>query len=101
MTTPKPRSAFIPIMLLIVGVVICAGVVLAFVPLVECDICLGMGSFTESPPDFNGWYAWTCDWCSERGVLTLFRKLTGNPDTDTLEMKAFFRRIKTDMGDRP
>ncbi len=32
MTNPKPRSAFLPKLLIVVGVVVCAGVVLVFVP---------------------------------------------------------------------
>ena len=34
---PKHRSAFLPIMLLVVGLVVVAGVVVVFVPLVECE----------------------------------------------------------------
>ena len=39
MTDPKPRSAFLPIMLLVAGVVVCAVVlVVVFVPLAECPV---------------------------------------------------------------
>ena len=46
MTTAKPRSSFLPILLLIVGVVICAGAVLLFKPMVECEVCLGAQNVT-------------------------------------------------------
>ena len=46
---PKPRSAFLPIMLLVVGLLLVAGVVLvAFVPLKECEWCSGIGIVTLS-----------------------------------------------------
>ena len=36
---PKPRSAFLPVMLILVGLVICAGVVFTFVPIATCPQC--------------------------------------------------------------
>ena len=60
--TPKPRSAFLPVLLIVVGLVIVAGVVVAFVPLVECDVCVGLGNVTHggvlSPPDQAPVYPW-------------------------------------------
>ena len=47
MTEKKSRSAFLPIMLLVVGSVVCAGVVLAFVPMATCTICYGLGVLTQ------------------------------------------------------
>ena len=44
--TPKPRSAFLPVMLVVVGLAIVAGVVLVFVPMVECEVCLGAQNVT-------------------------------------------------------
>ena len=44
---PKRRSSFLSIMLLVVGLVIVAGVVLMFVPLLECRSCHGLGSYTH------------------------------------------------------
>ena len=84
MTDPKPRSAFLPIMLLIVALVICAGVVVAFVPLVECDPCYGLGSVSlddlqayedstgsggEGVPRYRE--GWSCRFCSGSGRVTL------------------------------
>ena len=45
----KPRSAFLPIMLIVVT---CVGLVVAFVPLVECDNCLGAGNLTAKEQDY-------------------------------------------------
>ena len=42
MSEPKRRSAFIP--LLITGVVVGLGLLVAFVPLVDCPSCDGMGT---------------------------------------------------------
>ena len=94
MPTPKPRSAFLPIMLIIVGLVVCAGVV-ASVPLVECGVCLGVGGFTRGefvtliyqdrdvPIEVMGIHLTqaridekisVCDWFAEKGRISLFRK---------------------------
>ena len=44
MTNPKPLSSYLPILLIIVGLVVCLAVVVgAFVPLVECRRCGGLG----------------------------------------------------------
>ena len=92
--TPKPRSAFLPILLLMVGLAICAGVGLAFVPLVECEACLGMGVVDHEElikVVENRWgsaYAlsgfnnrpqselFPCEWCAMSGRTTALRKLT-------------------------
>ncbi len=78
-------------MLLVVGLVICGGVVLVFVPWVECDTCFGVGAATRNEWDslsgqpFSPIYSgdtWTCGYCSGRGVITLFRRQTEEPGID-------------------
>ena len=64
------------------------GLVLAFVPLVECDTCFGVGAAKRNEwdrlsgrpfsPVFSG-DIWTCDYCSGRGVITLLRRQTEEP----------------------
>ena len=85
MTDPKPRSSFLPIMLLVVGLVIVAGVVLVFVPLVECEACAGVGTLTtdewnalESSIKLNrdsGELAYSCEWCTGTDRTTLWREM--------------------------
>ena len=84
----KPRSAFLPILLLVVGFVICAGMTV-FVPLVDCDVCLGVGSlsgyeFTILNPttpldDARNLWSIICEWCDETGKTTLWTKLYKTP----------------------
>lgn len=89
---PKTRSSFLPIMLLVVGLVVCAGLVAWFAPLVECEACLGLRSF-----NFQEWKAilaptggcrfvpggqWKCEWCEEAGRTTLWRRLIEKPPED-------------------
>ena len=94
MIEPKRRSALLPMMLIVVVVIAVAGVVVAFVPIVECDMCLGVGTmsgkdssmlvhdmvnlrFDESnlPPAGN-WnkIEWSCPWCSGNSKITPFRR---------------------------
>ena len=71
-------------MLILVGVVICAGVVLVFVPMVECEACGGLGTLSreEVPALFETrtwriYYAtyWPCNWCKGSGETTALRKV--------------------------
>ena len=39
--TPKPRSSFLPVMLIVVCVAVCAGA--TFLPVFECGVCDGRG----------------------------------------------------------
>ena len=92
MTEKKSSSAFLPILLLVVGVVIVAGVVFWFVPLVKCDYCLGVGMLThreipliqeddymyrtfppDRDPDLDKIF-WKCDWCSGKTRIALARR---------------------------
>ena len=70
-------------MLLMVGLVVVAGVVLAIVPLVECEVCAGVATLTYEDYqilaqmwDLPGPYAdvqyfgWRCDWCQGIGETT-------------------------------
>ena len=90
----KPgRSAFLPLLFIIVGLVVCAGVVLVFVPMVECNVCLGGGTCTVKEylldyaeregfvydeikePDVNEEMAlWYCRWCSGKSKIPLFQR---------------------------
>ena len=90
MTNPKPRSSFLPIMLLIVGLVVCAAVVVAFVPMVECENCLGLGHITQE--ELQGQTnkhvlgEWKWEWCEEAGRTTFWRKLFEDPpEADPLD----------------
>ena len=71
MTTPKPRSSFLPLLLIIVGLVICVGVVVAFVPLVACPHS-GRNPYHEYAKKglVVSDAAW-CNVCSDNGKLTL------------------------------
>ena len=85
---PKPRSSFVPVMLIVVGLVVCAGVVVvAFVPLVECGGCMGIGSLSKgdfehmfpNPGPFYTEDSWECEWCEAEGRTTLWRKVADEP----------------------
>ena len=88
MPEPKTRSSFLPFLFIIVAVVICAGVVVVFTPLVECDVCLGVGTVTvkegyalaedqhkESPDlgDDMERIFWRCKWCTGTSRISLSR----------------------------
>ena len=100
MTDPKHRSAFLPIMLLVVGLVICLGIVLMFVPLVECGFCMGLGNFTyledleskTGPGEGNGIIqrmdrvnalledtSYTCERCLGRTKTSLYQNWRKHP----------------------
>ena len=86
MTTPRTRSSFVPMLLIGVGALVCVGLVAMYVPIMECDVCMGLvlvtnaegweGWPSEMHPDFepNGTY-WACDRCDEKGKITLSRRL--------------------------
>ena len=86
---PKPRSAFLTVMLLVVCVGVVVGVV-AFVPVGECEACLGVRSFTfkewvEIHRTETGGCAFVgggrvmCEWCGKAGKTTLWQKLMRAP----------------------
>ena len=87
MPNPKPRSYFLPIMLIVVGFVICAGLVLVFVPTVQCNVCAGIGTYREDLPNFSSGLGLssqierTCIWCSGRGSIRLLQRMTGKLKT--------------------
>ena len=104
MTDPKPRSSFLPILLIVVCLVIVAGVVLAFVPLVECEGCIGIGAITtrdqteevaEDGSDISASREvfWTCEVCSGKGSVTMLRSLKKFPPLLSFE-RLHFERIK-------
>ena len=70
MTEKKSRSAFVPILLLVVGVVVCAGVALPFAPIVECVDCQGLGFLFFKELDVE----------SEKNAEELADLRTGSPD---------------------
>ena len=100
MAESKPRSAFLPILLLIVGVVVCAGVVLAFVPMVECECCEGLGTLSQEECFFlidsteTGFFlshgafdlafaaGVPCKWCGGGGNTSALRTLMEEPPDD-------------------
>ena len=93
MTTPKPRSAFLPVMLIVVGLVIVAGVVVFYVPVMECEACFGAGIISEEEEiealvlmrnersyiESLVTEPWQCMWCMETGKTTVLRKYTEDP----------------------
>ena len=91
MPEQERRFSFLPIMLLIVGLVVVAGVVLVFVPVVECEACVGIGKaagvewgrveFKTDVQPKGGFWPWTCSYCSGRGVITLLRNHTEKPSS--------------------
>ena len=91
MPDPKPRSSYLPMLLIIVGLVVCAGVVLAIVPVMECKACNGLGyvtmgelrdygdpktaaavedSFDED--DMDRILAGQCSYCADSGHLSFY-----------------------------
>ena len=83
MTESKSRSPFLTILFIFVGVVICAALVVAFVPVVSCDWCKGVGWMTNgevlilsgrtADASDKSAYNWICRWCSGNCRRTLFR----------------------------
>ena len=91
---PKHRSAFVKVMLIAVGLVIVAGVVFVFVPLVECNACFGVGALAdqeyqqcirETSPESEIDVAtelefeltqgpFHCSWCSQAGVVSAYHR---------------------------
>ena len=87
MTEKKARSAFVPIMLLIVVALV---LVIALVPMVECEGCFGLITLTsdewdqyspfEVSDDYDGIeYIVSCEWCALTGRTTLWRKVSDDP----------------------
>ena len=108
MTTPKPRSAFLPVMLIIVGMVVFTGLVLVFVPLVQRQTCVGMGlenwessldslelEEVNSWKQANEWIApevlQGCTFCNKSGKVPCFRKWRDMPYVDA---GIFWRWVK-------
>ena len=101
--TPKTRSAFLPIMLVVMGLVIVAGAVVAFVPLVECNGCFGAGYISWS--EFEQLFpnigiqivlepAWSCVWCVSTGQITVWRKVTENPPDDDRHLSQKYSGVR-------
>ena len=100
---------FVP--MLIVGMVVIAGVVV-FVPLVECNGCLGMGSWTVK--EFNEIYApegnepgdlsvaqlneimWSCRWCNGQGRISVSKRMFEEipPDFDPFYSDSNYEAIR-------
>ena len=91
MPDPKSRSSFMPIMLLVVGLVVVAGVVVACVPMVECNVCWGVLRLTvyevvsldpvhvrAALEDLPREY-WVCRWCSGEGKVNAITRLFKEP----------------------
>ena len=83
---PNPRSAFLPVLFLFVGLVIVAG--LTFIPFVQCPDCEGNGYSDWNPDDNPGsTYAplfHKCPTCGAApanpgGKVSLLRKLLYKP----------------------
>ena len=107
MTAPKPRSAFLPIMLLVLGLVF-LGVLLVRVPLVDCVVCQGLGTVTKADikivnnrrdrltADDNEVFL-NCWYCLQTGRITLVKRVLEKPsahnDLNIFE-KEFYRQIK-------
>ena len=107
MIEPKPHSSFLPIMLLMVGLVVVAGVVLAIVPLVECEACAGVATLTyedcqilEQMWDLPGPYADVlyfvrrCDWCQGQGETTLWLKASLDPTEDEEQLGSIYGKAR-------
>ncbi len=94
MRETKERSLFIPLVLLVLGLLVSAGLVMTLLPLVECAGCLGAAEITESDldvlfvggvrfllpeyrPEPSFVYA-VCFECDGRGRSTLFRRIRSN-----------------------
>jgi len=92
MAEQRERSAFLPLMLLVGGILACFGLVLYLVPLAECDVCSGLGNVTWgelnslSPSEItvssrgnmnDDDLIWGCDRCEREGKITVFQ--TGFP----------------------
>ena len=80
MTDPKKRSLFLPIMLIVVGLMVVAGVVFVFVPMVKCGYCNGLGYLTEeenagilggSSWELDDVDKWECEYCLASGMVNL------------------------------
>ena len=92
MIEKKSRSAFVPILVLIVVVL---GLVLYLVPLVDCDVCWGLGVLNAEEvlrfmnPEITAEElnlrkdlkspALECLWCGKTGRITLARSWSINP----------------------
>jgi len=109
---PKPRSAFMPILLIVVGLVICAGVVVAFVPLVDCEGCVGVGTATaaewhavvgwdEEDEPYSGPDIFLCGACFNTGSATLHVKLSREPDGHVGEYVEVWEEIKQNRQSTP
>ena len=82
----KPRSSFLPILLLVVVLVIVAGIVVVFVPMVECGGCVGVG--TLSAQEIHGEESarvhrdLPCFWCKGTGKETAWQNVTAEYHTN-------------------
>ena len=102
---PKPHSAFMPVMLLIVGLLVVAAAAVAFEPLFECRGCRGLGKLTYRDATDGGLTLsdhlrkkavedpdepmWICEWCLGIGKLSAFYLLSNNfPATTYMDATA-------------
>ena len=90
MTDPKMRSSFLPVLLIVAGLLVCGIMVLALVPLVECIGCSGLGYLTEqdraaldddnpreSVSDSHSKgdsLSWECEYCTASGKITAIQR---------------------------
>ena len=121
---PKPRLSINRIPLLILCLVGIAGVVLVFVPMIECNFCQGVGQYTyrESFESYAQWQNmdqnemvgpnpdlehifWRCKWCSGVSKVSPFRMWAMDmPERDPLggrDQENGLRRIRELRESRP
>lgn len=69
----EAKSAFLSLLFILVGLVISAGIVLAFVPLVECFVCTGNPRYQVPPArsENSPFIELTCGFCEGRGRVSL------------------------------
>ena len=104
---PKPRSSFLPIFLVTVGLVVCLALVGSVVLMRDCAYCLGLAQFTDSefqllngdlnpnPVSYPFEERFDCDECSGTGRMTLFfryyfdfRYPRGEPEGEERQLRA-------------
>ena len=112
MTEKKPRSSFLPVLFL---VVVATVLVLAFVPMVECDVCIGVGQWTgrefgtaSHDVDTIPYYGVPanydpdepeppCPWCKGKARIPVYKKSVMEKPEDIKAMQAdnawIFQRI--------
>ncbi len=79
MSDSNPRSAFMPIMIIGVVLMIVLGLVAVFVPIMQCSSC-GGGGFDQAEmerlnPDHPPGSVWSCGLCDNRGSITILKRM--------------------------